>query len=624
MSSFRSPNKPRSGASMRCLPLLCAAVLLAADTASWAQESDSPPPEMLVPVPPDAQAPEGPEVGSGRETKTLKPRLGAQGGEIQVTEIGGEGAIGVGTLTGEDSLPREIWSDTHIETLRGLMPRMPAGTPSPAMNALARRLLLSSVAPPRGPNADEIFAYMRLERLFAAGLVNDAVSFGTLAAETSESEGVLSILARAQMLVNEDEAACRTASRMRLQSEDPFWTRLRAFCYVQDNAGPAALLTANLLEEREQASPLYLTLIRRLANNTAEEVPAELFNERISALDLAMLRRSGLLPPPQAVEDASLALMRTVALTHLNRPTPELVTMRLAAAEEAARRGALAPEDLEQVYGSVPFKPQVRSGAVRYARTHKGPWANALLYQVARAQANPGVAAEYLTVALGTSRDTPVYMALAAVYGDILKSVPQTLDLAPRGFELGLAALAAGAIEEARGWRDILKSSAIAEAGSGQGQVGTARASQTRTLGALLRIAEENPALGWQPAIADNWTKAANEGFVPELQVARELLMLRALGHGLTPSAEAWLRAHQSQASGFMPGPEVLQSLDDAAARGQLGETAILALIAIGPGGPQDTHPIALAKAVKALNSVGLEAEARRLALESIVAVIPS
>lgn len=604
MSSFRSRNRRVFS------PVVALAAVLAGLSAS-AQEAP--------PVP----APELPAGEAEPDTRTLRSRLGARGGDIEMTEIGGK-AIGVGTLTGDESLPREIWKDTHIEMLRQLLPRLPVGAPSPAMSDLTRRLLLSSVAAPQGPGAAEAFAYMRLERLYAAGLVEDAVSFGTLAAETHEVEGVLAILAQAQLLLGEDEAACRTASRMRLQSDDPFWTRLRAFCYVEDNAASAALLTANLLEEQEQASGLYLKLIRRLANSTAEEIPEKAFEDRVAALEMAMLRRAGLLPPPSVVEHSDLAVIRTVALINLNRPTAELVTMRLAAAEEAARRGALRVPELERIYGSVPFEPQVRSGAVRYARTQKGPWANALLFQVARSQGIAAVAAEYVAVALETARNTPAWLTLVTVYADLLESVPATLDQASRGYELGLAALAAGDFEAARRWRDILKSSAIAEATSGAGRMGTSRASETRTLGSLLRIAERAPDLAWQPGLADGWTKAANQNLVPELQVARELMMLKALGHELTPGAEAWLNSVQAQAGGFMPGPDVLQALEMAAAAGRMGETALLALIAVGPGGPQEANPVALAKAVRALKAVGLEQEARRLALESVLAVIPS
>ncbi|MFP3944384.1 MAG: hypothetical protein ACLFWF_10850 [Alphaproteobacteria bacterium] len=622
MSSFRSRNRPFPGLLLACALALPALPVLPAT----GQEPQTPPAQTPAPAQPgepaslEAREPEQEEP----DRKTLKSRLGSQGGDIEMSELGGAGAIGLGTLTGEDSLPRDVWADTHIDVLRSLLPRLPVGAPSPAMNDLARRLLLSSVAAPEGPDAAEAFAYLRLERLYAAGRVEDAVSFGTLAAEAHEVEGILSLLARAQMLQGEDEAACRTASRMRLQSEDPFWTRVRAFCYVQDNAAPAAILTANLLEEQDKAPELYLKLIRRLANDTADEVPADAFQDHLSALEMAMLRQSGLLPPPAVVENSNLAVIRTVASISLNRPTAELVTMRLAAAEEAARRGALEIAELERIYGSVPFEPQVRSGAVRYARENGGPWANALLYQVARAQSAAAVSAEYLTIAFETTRGTPAYLMLAQVYRDLLTSIPRTLDLAPRGYELGLASLAAGAAEQAREWRGVLKSSAIAEATAGAGQVGTARASQTRTLGALLRIAQDSPSLSWQPTLADGWTKAAEKGLVPELQVARELMMLRALGHELTPGANAWLRSAQAQASGYMADPEVLRALEGAAARGHLGETALLALIAVGPGGPQETHPVALAKAVRALKSVGLEKIARRLALESVLAVIPS
>ena len=52
----------------------------------------------------------------------------------------------------------------------------------------------------------------------------------------------------------------------------------------------------------------------------------------------------------------------------------------------------------------------------------------------------------------------------------------------------------------------------------------------------------------------------------------------------------------------------------------RLGETAALALAALGPGGPGAANPSALSAAVYHLDALGLGATARRLALEALIA----
>ena len=69
-----------------------------------------------------------------------------------------------------------------------------------------------------------------------------------------------------------------------------------------------------------------------------------------------------------------------------------------------------------------------------------------------------------------------------------------------------------------------------------------------------------------------------------------------------------------------IPSPTLLQQLDSAADAGRVGETVLLALIVLDPTVPGVPSPFTLAAAVSALNRVGLEAEARAIAVEAALA----
>jgi hypothetical protein len=51
-----------------------------------------------------------------------------------------------------------------------------------------------------------------------------------------------------------------------------------------------------------------------------------------------------------------------------------------------------------------------------------------------------------------------------------------------------------------------------------------------------------------------------------------------------------------------------------------LGETVLLSLIALGPGGTSTYHPLMVSAVIDALRVIGLEKEARAIALEAAVA----
>ena len=68
------------------------------------------------------------------------------------------------------------------------------------------------------------------------------------------------------------------------------------------------------------------------------------------------------------------------------------------------------------------------------------------------------------------------------------------------------------------------------------------------------------------------------------------------------------------------PSQAYLQALRGAAAAGRRGETVLLALLNLGPAGPAAAHPLVLVEVASALNRIGLEADARQVALEAVLA----
>jgi len=68
------------------------------------------------------------------------------------------------------------------------------------------------------------------------------------------------------------------------------------------------------------------------------------------------------------------------------------------------------------------------------------------------------------------------------------------------------------------------------------------------------------------------------------------------------------------------PHPSLWFLLNGASSQARLGETVLLSLVIMGEGGPARVDPLVGHRVLKALRNVGLNDEARALALETIVA----
>jgi hypothetical protein len=107
--------------------------------------------------------------------------------------------------------------------------------------------------------------------------------------------------------------------------------------------------------------------------------------------------------------------------------------------------------------------------------------------------------------------------------------------------------------------------------------------------------------------------------------LARHRVLLRVLFQALgTSDSLAWteLIGTSPPVVGGQPAPDaaLLYALSEASEFGRLGETVLLALVALGEAGPGGSDPLVLHEVVAALARVGLEDEARMLAIEAAVA----
>lgn len=578
--------------SASSLGLALLASLLAGGALAQAQTQLGPPVRLVPSVPERALEPPPPP---GPSLQPL-PQAPLPRGEtvprlpsVRVDPLQAPDPSNVGLLDpAKGGLPFDTWRGTRLASVQALMPRLPAAAPSPAMQDLMRRLLLSSAAPPTGPAGGPTLLGMRVERLAAAGRIGDVGEL--LKAAGSRLEDPALALARidAALLAGDNDAACAVAKDEMAKRPRPAVAKVAAFCQAAAGEKAAASLAGDLLRETGQKDDAFFGLLDQLTG--ARKVAKLASLKQATALHLAMLRQARQSIPDDAAREATPSVLRAIAAS-----SNAASDLRLEAAERAEAAGALTPAELAQFYAEAKLSPEAK----------RNPRSQAAAYQAAQAESEDGKKLDALRRALAQARSDGRFAGAARLWRDTAMAIP------PAG------ALEAGAGDLAR----LLI--AVGEPGRANEWLAFDRNAQAQ-LWPVQVIAQGGRGAGWNAARLGEWLAAneAREG-TAEIKGRRAQLLfalLESLGYQVGDNEWDKALAGPVRVSGEGPSAPVWRSLRQAAVDRRVGETVLAALVAIGEGGPGKAHPAVVATAIEALRSVRLEDDARALALEAALA----
>lgn len=198
-------------------------------------------------------------------------------------------------------------------------------------------------------------------------------------------------------------------------------------------------------------------------------------------------------------------------------------------------------------------------------------------------------------------------LRMIAPQSQSVAATPEIRKYAETGIEV---AIAAGDYQRARSWARF--ASALAGAGS----------SNLNHWLALIDIADREAGSDRGASLAYIEDLAVRGRLDPTL-LHRLATVLDALEYNVPiPLWEAASRTPQPP-GGFLPETGVLSQLQDAAKKREFGRTVLLIMKTLGPNGAEGAHMIALGDSIRALKRAGLEADARRLGLEALLASWP-
>lgn len=353
-----------------------------------------------------------------------------------------------------------------------------------------------------------------------------------------------------------------------------------AYCAAAKGNAQGAGLTLQLAADSGIEAPLAAAVIGRLTKSGGGGVALPKSPDLLDYLFLRLEKRP--LPEEIAVRATPMLLYR---LAQDDEAPPEL---RLAAAERAASENIINGEALAKAYRETGSK--LGKGA------NSPPALRARLFVALEAAPTPKIKAESIDALLASGSEAGVEFPLAEA-------------LAPGAAELGQDQQAASFIE-AR-----LRVAALA------GDLSTAsrlaNADEALKGWQLLLAAADPTDPNAQSALAAGVETAARSGLPPAL-LQRLVTVLDALD--VDVPIPLWDEAGKSPQpdDGYLPATGVLTKLKEAAEKGEVGRTILLVMASLGPKGPAGANLLALGDSVRALNRVGLTAEARRVGFEAL------
>ena len=582
-------------------------LLLLALAGSAAAQTTPPAATSTTPLPPLLPVTAAP-LNGGAADPNMQP-LPAPAGPTTTTSQSG---LEVGTLSdvtpdyagtlqeGAGGFPVDMWRGTDRGLVERLLPKLSPAVASPAMRDLTRRLLLTNAEAPEGKSGGVNLFGARADRLMAMGLTSDAAAL--LALEPVSGADALAAHQRIDslLLAGDDDGACKAVNDTRkIASGDTEWQKAQVFCQLRAEENDQASLGLDLLREQSVNDPAFFTLIDVLSGNKAaklDSLPAP------SALDLAMLRAANMPIPRDATQTQVTAVLAVIA-----RDPAVDAPLRLAAAEQAAAAGGLPIEELQKAYTSVPYAPGDLANAIDISSRDPGPGSRAMLYQAAGSATDIVQRAHIVDAALDRARHQGGYLLAVQVNLTDLLAIGPADNLSWFAADAGRALYSAGHFEQANAWLGLAQQRAASDPQA---------AAAASALAVYARIAGVGPALSWDAAAVAKWRQAQAAGTPGSDPAARLFAIFEGLGE---PIGGSWSLIGQDSAT-QVPDSALWFNLGDAAAKHRIGETVLLSLYALGDAGPGGANPIMLSRSILALRQVGLDSEARSLAIEAAIA----
>lgn len=550
-----------------------------------------------------------PQGNDGVTTLPAAPPVPGRSGESAVTvaPLGASEGAAVGTLDDTNGgFDGNLWSSMDRDEANDLVSRMPSDTRVPALRSLARRLLVTKAASPVGA-AQHAFLTIRIEKLLAAGFVNEVAAIAAMAAVPDDQE-FARVQADAILYANRASDACSDITKNRLTDADPFWIELRAYCYaVTGNAGLLDLTRA-VMDAQGPKDPAFDTLLDDVVSKKSK-LPGDI--DTPTSLDVFLLKQAGLPVLPTIAKQigapATLLAMRDAG----NSPNE-----RIDAGEQAILTGAVSRDELKALADAASFSPDQLQHALDVADNLPFLKAESLLRQAGMKESDPSRKVQLVLQGLELGQKKNLFAAAAVLQHDPAAAIKPAPSMRSMAALIARGLLLAGDVNAAENWIAILDPKAdrtlIAKLQAEVNLVSPTPARAATAQKALAILASQLPQLN-VPNAPPLTAEQAMDALV--------LGVYATNGEAMTPEARAAESSAQNiEWPGRRPARAVMDRLDKALdTRGAKGEALVTILNIVGEDGPADLAPDVTLHLVTALVEEGLADTARSFAIDALL-----
>jgi hypothetical protein len=492
----------------------------------------------------------------------------------------------------EGGFGRPLWQGSDPQLVSQLLADLPAVTRVPPLRRLTQRLLVSG-APVGGREPGRLLA-LRIERLVAMGDLDGAQALVERLPPLSADSVLARRAAEVDLLRGDDAGACRLAASLAPTSGAEFWAELAVYCRLVEDDRAGARLALDLMRDAGQTGDgAFFALATAMVDQAGQPPPEDL--AELTPIDLALLALAKWPLPPDALGRAGPPVLAAVA-----RKPALAGAQPLAILEHAFLVGAASAERVAAAY----VEQTPAEGAVDplWAASHWDAGARAAAYAAVRAQADPAARGALLDAAWRAASGAERFL-VAEVFAQPFIELPVEPQLAGVAPSMARALLAAERPVPAVDWLSLL----TAEAGAGSHDAVARLVPLFAVAGiggsdAVPRIDGEAMQAWWDATDAD--------------QAVAERLFALLEGAGAPVESGAWasLLAGHYQRQQAAPATVLWRGLEHAATERRVGDTVLFVLQMLN-GRPETAHPEVLVACLRALSRVGLDRDARAIAV---------
>jgi len=548
---------------------------------------------------------------------------GAYSDGIFIDHLEDIGTESIGIINDEQGgLGINLWQSSSRELVINLLGLLPEKYSSQVLRNLVTRLLLTNaIAPTKSgigrndPNAD--LNYLRALKLFGMGEVDLTIEFTNLALPGSESLLFSILYLDSLFLVNDLHRACNAVEKLSLTLEDLYLKKSLVFCQIMAGDKDLARLGIELLREDNKDADFF-----NIANILISEESREInLSDPLNPLKFSMMRTGNILIASDSLTDPKLSMLRMISMS----PNVELKD-RITAAERAAMSGALSSEELLEIYSGINLTSE-DLGNVSIISENENDYRNKAILLIA-AQNNESMMAkaEILSSFFSKARKDGFYLLSAQMSKSELLKIEPSTDLIWFADQAFSALLVIGENAEAVRWFRFLESH-LSDPVAYRTFLKIwplAKISGDKNLyvdGKLLQEWIESTLNVTAPLISEeNGDKKMHKNLARKVNLV--LVLLDALGE--SADEELWqilFRDFQLQSPDLYqeessPNIGIINSLRKSAQNSKLGETVLFAVLSSGSGDFRTLNQHAIAELIYSLTLIGLDLDARKLAIE--------